>query len=772
MKNLAFFNKRSVVFTWLMSYILILFVPIFITGTVYIKTEKIIANEINQSNSFLLGKVQQRMDNQLKLIEKISFEAMVNQHIQEIARNRQFTDPPQSYAIVQAVRDLKLLHINNTTVFDIYVYFKDTDTVISLNTTSDSKTFYSTYYGVDEEGYSNWLDTQKGIYNGSYLSMTGKNEYGQNSRLIGYFRSLPYDKGAEKTATLVIVMKEAELMKDASGIDITNKGIFQIIDSGDNIIASTGDYVGDDSIKYEKLSGKSGIIDGKFNGERAVISYISSDITEWKYVLSTPAKVFWEKADYSRNLFLIALLSCLLLGGALSCFLVRKNYSPLSILVRYFKDIDPLNFGEKVNEYSFLHEAIKSELEERKKLNYKIEQQNKVLKNSFISDLMKGKTAPGVSSEDLLDSYHMNFNTEYFAVMAFYFENIEDFIKEDRELNYLAAYKMVQFILTNVVEELVNRKNTGFMAEVDDLMVCLINLNDTDIKDYKAELARVATEATEFIEKNYKIHFITSASNVHETVAGIREAYGEAIEAMQHKIIVKDSGILFYDEINILPKGDYYYPIEKEYQMINYIKAGDLSRAKGILEEVFDRNFGNRTLPVQTATCLMINMASTMIRALNEIGDERRDSFLKEFGPVETLLDCKTVNEMRSKMQEAIAKICTHAGKKVRIKHVIEKVISYVEKNYQDDNLSVYAIAENFGLNSGYLSKEFKEHAGIGLSDFIGKVRVEKAKQLLADRKTSLEQAAAMVGYTNMRTFTRAFAKNEGITPGKFRGQE
>ena len=55
------------------------------------------------------------------------------------------------------------------------------------------------------------------------------------------------------------------------------------------------------------------------------------------------------------------------------------------------------------------------------------------------------------------------------------------------------------------------------------------------------------------------------------------------------------------------------------------------------------------------------------------------------------------------------------------------------------------------------------------MQNYIARVRVEYAKELLKNNKYTVFQIANMVGYSNDIGFIRVFKKLEGITPGKFR---
>jgi len=74
-------------------------------------------------------------------------------------------------------------------------------------------------------------------------------------------------------------------------------------------------------------------------------------------------------------------------------------------------------------------------------------------------------------------------------------------------------------------------------------------------------------------------------------------------------------------------------------------------------------------------------------------------------------------------------------------------------------------------MNPSYLSYFFKEQTGENFIDYLNKVRIEKAKELLKDSSMSLSEIASQVGYSNAGYFNRIFKKIVGITPGQYRNR-
>ncbi|MFD2329947.1 response regulator [Cohnella sp. GCM10020058] len=95
-----------------------------------------------------------------------------------------------------------------------------------------------------------------------------------------------------------------------------------------------------------------------------------------------------------------------------------------------------------------------------------------------------------------------------------------------------------------------------------------------------------------------------------------------------------------------------------------------------------------------------------------------------------------------------------------------------IQKHIADnlhDELSLVRLADLVYFNPSYLSRLFKQVTGINLSDYICEARVKKAKQLLENANTKVQEIAAAVGYSSPANFARFFKKMTRLTPQEYR---
>lgn len=100
----------------------------------------------------------------------------------------------------------------------------------------------------------------------------------------------------------------------------------------------------------------------------------------------------------------------------------------------------------------------------------------------------------------------------------------------------------------------------------------------------------------------------------------------------------------------------------------------------------------------------------------------------------------------------------------------IQEAVNYIEQNYQR-NLTVEEVADACRLNRSYFSKLFKDNVGCPPQEFLIRVRLAKAAELMCSSNAPISEIAVRCGYSNQFHFSRAFKKHYGVPPQKWRAQ-
>lgn len=481
---------------------------------------------------------------------------------------------------------------------------------------------------------------------------------------------------------------------------------------------------------------------------------------------------FLEKAYYIQRLAIYGLLLCMIGGGVISYIFARRNYHPLEKLISLIKKSVSTAEDKNKNEYRFIQETLDNILAEKEKIHEKLEQQNDEMRMNFLRRLLQGKITDSDTIHSIAESYNIHFNFENFAVVLFRIEEYDKLFYGDENRNKEDKLKLVRFIISNVVEEIVRQKHQGYIVEIDHTMACLININKEELSDIKKEVMRIVEQANNFIRNRLYITLTVSISDIHDAVLGIPQAYQEALEAMEYRMVIGTGQIIKYESIRN-PNYSYRYPMDLEYKLINNIKTGDFQKARKIMDSIFSDNMSDGVLSIDMAKCLMFNLVSTMIKTMNEFSETLDKDLWQNIDPIGRMLKCNTIMDMKECMEEILKDVCKYIENKKQSHNVELKdaIIDFIKKNFSEPNLGNAMIADQFNINPAYLSRFFKEQTGEGVLDFINKVRLEKAKKLLKESDMTVADVAQRTGYSNSVALIRVFKKYEGITPGKYREQ-
>lgn len=101
--------------------------------------------------------------------------------------------------------------------------------------------------------------------------------------------------------------------------------------------------------------------------------------------------------------------------------------------------------------------------------------------------------------------------------------------------------------------------------------------------------------------------------------------------------------------------------------------------------------------------------------------------------------------------------------------YAVNRIINYLNENYEH-KISLEQIAHNMYLSPVYISKIFKEETGESPINYLIKIRLEKAKEILPNTDSgSIKNIANQVGYDDVYHFSKLFKKYYGISPLYYR---
>ncbi len=249
-------------------------------------------------------------------------------------------------------------------------------------------------------------------------------------------------------------------------------------------------------------------------------------------------------------------------------------------------------------------------------------------------------------------------------------------------------------------------------------------------------------------------------------IENLKMSYQEAYRALSQST----SSVAHVDDLTLtgVYVGD--YPVDTERRLFAQLAKGDWPSAKQTANEFFDWmicNYYDDKPDIQLKTLEFVIWAEREAffnGGIGEYGLHSRRDYLT------AVLECPDYMSLREwflqKLEEVCRKVATK--KEEQSESVISKAKTYIDQNFSKE-LSLDDVSRSVNISPYYFSKLFKEEAGENFIEYLTRVRIAHAKELLKNPSLSIKEICVMSGYSDPNYFSRIFKKWEDVTPSEYR---
>jgi len=211
--------------------------------------------------------------------------------------------------------------------------------------------------------------------------------------------------------------------------------------------------------------------------------------------------------------------------------------------------------------------------------------------------------------------------------------------------------------------------------------------------------------------------------------------------------------------------------VEQERSLIASLRRGDNTEAQKIMQNLL------KTLIIANDDNLERFKLKSMelVATLSRTGANLKNSeelVVTNNRYLKRIENSKTFEEITENMhlilEQMAGKIFSFQG--VRHASALRKAERFIWENYTK-KISLKEIADVSGLSAPYFSTIFKEEMGENLSNYLNRLRVEKASSMLQKTESSISGISAACGFEDQSWFSKVFKSYTGFSPCKFREQ-
>ncbi|MDQ0877334.1 AraC-like DNA-binding protein [Paenibacillus sp. V4I3] len=507
----------------------------------------------------------------------------------------------------------------------------------------------------------------------------------------------------------------------------------------------------------------------KWQGGTYVVSSGQVSATGWIYATASPLTELTKPVVLTSKLILSAGILGILASIILAWYASNRLYRPIKRLVSVFQaNRNDLPANVK-HEMEFIEESWTYLTEESLSLQHKLTQSLPLLRESFLLQLAQGHLYALRETElkSRMQQLGWQADDRIFSLLLIRLSGVGEESGRFRENDT----QLITFAAANIIQELSGGLECpSYVINFQDLSVGLLSFHpDQQSKeDIRNELFVLAKELMDILHKVLGTNITVIVGKLAHQAGGIPDILEQARQAARYRDLQEDRQIIDMEEVTSSELPQAFYPFTEEKELLQVMRLGmeeeSYSRLDSFLEELEHK--ADREMMIQQS---LFQLVASMRHMFMESGFLHHPVFTEANLLEELLIQREPAVLKKWVKQKIMAPYLEdfHKQQNVRAKQLIGQVIELLSEQYMKD-LSLDECAQLFATNPFSLSRSFKQITGTNYVDYIAKLRIDKAKELLSTTYLKVSEIAERVGYQHSY-FNKIFKGSEGLTPTQYR---
>lgn len=328
------------------------------------------------------------------------------------------------------------------------------------------------------------------------------------------------------------------------------------------------------------------------------------------------------------------------------------------------------------------------------------------------------------------------------------------------------AWQLKKFGANNIIEEiLADYKNDEFdiySIDYSDSTIVLILISRGEKLDLLKQAQIICNRLTEEILLYLNISSNVGIGNVKNSIFKLVESYVESQKALELGEFQELNAVYTFEDIQDENR-IFMYPFERLKNVSRYVETKEYNQIIHEWTELEHDLLQEYKPPLRMVQHVCSNFLSLLLVS-DRLITHQMSSLSSQLFQIDTregvikwtrnLIEV-WVNELKEEYQYKYGN------------QLVNEVIQYIENNY-DQKIMLSKIAQKLYVNRNYLSQLFKRVTGETFSQYLNKVRIDKAKELISYNHYFIYEVSEMVGYQNATYFSQVFKSITGMSPSEF----
>ena len=324
---------------------------------------------------------------------------------------------------------------------------------------------------------------------------------------------------------------------------------------------------------------------------------------------------------------------------------------------------------------------------------------------------------------------------------------------------------LMAFVLFNIGSEIVSKENAGIVYQEGDCRVCVLFMlprskeSDLKVRELCRSIQRTVYDAIG-IETSVGIGgWVRTPEELHVS----RQ---QALELLKRRYLLGGGLTLSYEQCVL--NGTVRMDAELE-QLGNAIRSGEMDEVRPVLEEIQEKI--QDSLAEKSRVLVSIQQVIQKIADIRLSMDEDREKTERRKEEIQCeAVDQKNLESLMKVISAYAADTAAYVGRmnSTQAQRQARMAADYIRENYVNPNLSLNDLCSYLNVSVSYFSSFYKEQTGETFTETLGRIRMEKARELLEHTTLRNYEIAEKVGFADPHYFGIAFKKATGMTPMEY----
>ncbi len=327
---------------------------------------------------------------------------------------------------------------------------------------------------------------------------------------------------------------------------------------------------------------------------------------------------------------------------------------------------------------------------------------------------------------------------------------------------------LVSFACQNICMEILKDagENLTFITMNGDVTVLFCWNNDEfDSSRAFTFLGKCIESIREYLKKDV---FVTIGS-VECGYQAVHLSYNKAVSLFEYQLVMQANSIAEYERLQSSTTESRWLRKTDFEPFKNSLAAGNKMQAERFIDEIFLKLSGVNALKPEYVRSLTFEILFHISGSFHDqsISDIYRSSMADEV--LSSILHSCDLKEIAAWLK-------VYMNKRLEENDLLQQdvnpficsLLQYINNNYARE-MSLKTLSARYKTNAAYLGQLFKNTTGEMFSNYLNRIRIEKAKELLANTNMKTGDISAAVGYSNVNYFSNLFNKMTGVYPTEYK---